>query len=51
MEDSTEKCKIMTNSTNNIGAVINMNGRKLEEITSFKYLGATLCEVDICSAD
>ena len=38
-EVSTEKSKIMTNSTHNISANISMNG---EEVTSFKYLGATL---------
>ena len=36
MEVSTEKSKIMTNSTNNIRAVISMNGQKLEEVTSFQ---------------
>ena len=44
MEVSTEKSKILTNSTNNISADISMNGRKLEEVTSVKYLGATLCK-------
>ena len=33
MEVSTEKTKIMTNSTNNISADISMNGKKLEEVT------------------
>ena len=32
-----------TNSTNNVSAYISMNDQKLEEVTSFKYLGATLC--------
>ena len=27
-----------------------MNGQKLEEVTSFKYLGATLCKDGTCSA-
>ena len=31
-EASTEKCKIMTNSRNNIIADISMNGQKLEEV-------------------
>ena len=35
MEDSTEKSKIMTNSTNNISANICMNGQEFEEVTSF----------------
>ena len=33
----------MNNSTN-INGDINMNGQKLKEVTSFKYLGATLCK-------
>ena len=40
MKVSTEKSKIMTNSSNNINAGISMNSQKLEEVTSFKYLGA-----------
>ena len=28
-----------------------MNGQKLEEVTSFKYLGATLCKDGTCSAE
>ena len=32
MEVSTEKSKIMTNSTNNISAYISMNGLRLEEV-------------------
>ena len=44
LEVSTEKSKIMTNGSNNISADISMNGQKLEEVTSFKYLGATLCK-------
>ena len=41
----------MTNSTNNISADIRMNGQKLEEGTSFRYLGATLCKDGTCSAE
>ena len=48
---STEKSKIMTNSTNSISADISMNGQKLEEVTSFKYLGATLCKDGTCSSE
>ena len=44
LEVSTEKRKILTNSTNNGIADVSMNGPNLEEVTSFKYLGATLCE-------
>ena len=50
MEVSTEKSKIMTNTTNNISADIRMNGQKLEEVTSFKHVGATLCKDGTCSA-
>ena len=51
MEVSTEKIKLMTNSTNNISADISMNGQKLEEVTSFKYLGAILCKDGTCLAE
>ena len=44
MEVSTEKNKIMANSTNSISADISMNSQKSEEMTNFKYLGATLCK-------
>ena len=50
MEVSTEKSKIMTNSTS-ISADISMNGQKLEEMTSFKYRGATLCKNGTCSGE
>ena len=36
MDVSTEKSKIMTNSTNNISADISMIGRKLETVISLK---------------
>ena len=51
MEVRTEKSKIMTNSTNNISADISMKGQKLENVTSFKYLGATLGKDGTCSAE
>ena len=41
----------MTKSTNNISADISTNGRKFEVVTSFKYLGATLCKDGTCSAE
>ena len=44
MEVSTEKSKI-------ISAYIGMIGQKLEEVTSFKYLGETLCKDGTCTAD
>ena len=51
MEISTGKSKSMTNSTNNISADISANGQKLEEVTSFMYLGATLYRDDTSSAE
>ena len=36
---------------NNISADISMCGQKLEELTSFKYLGATLYKDGTCSAE
>ena len=50
IEVSTEKSRIMSNSTNNISADISRNGQ-LEELTNFKYLGATLCKDGTCLAD
>ena len=51
MEISTEKGKIMTNSMNGISADISRNGQKSQEVTSFKYLRATLCKDGTCSAE
>ena len=51
MEVGKEKSKIMTNSTNSISADIRINSQKLEMMTSFKYLGATLCKDGTCSAE
>ena len=51
IEVSTEESKFMTNSINDIGADISMNGQKIEEVTSFKYLGVTLCKNGTCSAE
>ena len=42
MEASDEKSKVMVNSANNTSAQIFMNGKQLEEVDAFKYLGATL---------
>ena len=41
----------MTSSTNNINADVSMNSQKLEEVTNFKYVGATLCKDGTCSAE
>ena len=48
MEVSSEKRKIMTSSTNDTSEYISMNGQKLVEVTSFKYLGATRYKDGIC---
>ena len=42
MEVSSEKSKVMTNSANKTPTQIYMNGQQLEEVSAFKYLGATL---------
>ena len=42
-----EKSKVMNNSTINIYK----NGQKLEEVTSFKCLGAILCKDGTCSVN
>ena len=51
MEVSTETCKVMTSSRNNISVHISTNGQRLEEVTSFRYLGATLCKDGTCSGE
>ena len=51
IEQRAEKSKTMTDSTNHISADISMNGQKLEEVTSFKYLGAILCKDGTCLAE
>ena len=51
MEVNKEKSKVITNSTNDISAYASMYGLKLEAVTSFKYMGATLCKDDICAAE
>ena len=40
MEINAEKTKLMTNNTSGINTEIEVNGEKLETITSFKYLGS-----------
>ena len=39
----------MTISTNNFSAEINMNGRKLKDVTSFNYLGASCVRMAMLS--
>ncbi|XP_052232178.1 uncharacterized protein LOC127845354 [Dreissena polymorpha] len=51
IEVSTEKSKILANSTTNTSADITMNGKKLEEVTSFKYMGATISKDGTSTAE
>ena len=51
IEITTVKSKIMVNSTNNTSVSINMDGKKLEEVSSFKYLGATLTKDSTCKTE
>ena len=41
----------MTNSTNDISSDISKNGQQLEEMTSVKHVGSTLCKDGTCSAE
>ena len=40
MDSSAEKTKLMTNNTNGIDTDLKLNRKKLETVTSFKYLGS-----------
>ena len=40
MEMSAEKTKLMTNNTSGINKEIEVNGQKLETVTSFRYMGS-----------
>lgn len=44
MEISAEKTKVMTNNPNGILGNIEVEGQKLEEVGSFKYLGAIISD-------
>ena len=44
MEISAKKTKLMTNSTIGINTGIKVNGKKLETVTSFKYLGSVITD-------
>ena len=46
-KSAQKKSKLMTNSH----ADISMNGQKLEDLTTFKFLGATMCKDGTCSAE
>ena len=44
MEISAKKTKLMTNNTSGINTEIQVNGQKLETVTSFKYLGSVITD-------
>ena len=44
MEISAEKTKLMTNNANGISIDIKIKGKKLDEVDSFKYLGAVVTD-------
>ena len=44
MEISAEKTKLTTNNANGISIDIRINGEKLDEVVSFKYLGAVVTD-------
>ena len=43
---SAEKTKLMTNSTDGISVDIRVSGEKLDEVDTFKYLGALVRDQD-----
>ena len=44
MEVNAEKTKLMTNNTSGINTEIKVNAKKLETVTSFKYLGSVITD-------
>ena len=44
MEISVEKTKLITNNTSGINTNVEVNGQKLETVTSFLYLGSSMTE-------
>ena len=44
MEISAEKTKLMKNNTSGINTEIKVNGKKLETVTSFRYLGSAITD-------
>ena len=44
MEISAGKTNLMTNNTNGIITEIEVNGQKLETVTSFKHLGSVMTD-------
>ena len=43
-KSSAEKTKLMTNNTNGISIDIRINGEKLNDVDSFKYLGTVVTD-------
>ena len=41
---ASEKTKLMRNNTSDINTEIEVNGQKLETVTSFKYLGSAIAD-------
>ena len=44
MKISAEKTKLMTNNTNGISKKITVNGKKIETVSKFKYLGSVIAD-------
>ena len=44
MKISAEKTKLVTNNTSGINTEIEVNGQKLETVTSFKYLDSVITD-------
>ena len=44
MKISAEKAKLMTNNANDISIDIKINSEKLDEVDSFKYVGAVVTD-------
>ena len=42
LEISAKKTKLMTNNNSGINTEIKVNGKKLETVTSFEYLGSII---------
>ena len=51
MEITTAKSKVMLNSTNKASVSIIMDSEKLEEVSSFKYLGVTPTKDGTCKTE
>lgn len=51
MEIKTEKSKVMVNSTSNISVSIAMDGKPLDDVSSFKYFGVILTKDGTCNIE